>query len=152
MSPTTIETANALHITRTFNATPDRLFDAWTQPEAIRDWFGCPESRIGDATVDLRPGGKLRVEMILKDCTCQIVGTYRQVDRPYKLVFTWNWVGHPGMADCGETLVTVELEDAGEGRTEMRFSHEGFPTREFSDMHNYGWNGGFEQLAAYLQK
>jgi uncharacterized protein YndB with AHSA1/START domain len=56
-------------ITREFDATPEQVFAAWTEPAAIGRWYGpngfaAPEDRI---TVDLRPGGRWELTMVRQD-------------------------------------------------------------------------------------
>ena len=74
--------------------------------------------------MDLRVGGAYRVHMRKPDGTeTRLVGVYREVDPPKKLVYTWAWETSPEM---GETLVTVEFLERGRA-TEVVLKHELFP-------------------------
>lgn len=98
------------------------------------------------AELDLRVGGRFRIEMKhAKGNVHCVVGTYREVRPPERLVYTWAWEGK----DMGETLVTVEFLDRG-GSTEVRLTHELFPTSEMRDEHAKGWNGCLDHLAGVL--
>jgi len=84
-----------IEVRRRFAATPERVFDAWTQPEALTEWWSAgPSHRPGLAEVDLRVGGRYRLSMIDGDGVETIVGgEYVEVLRPARLAFTWSWDG-----------------------------------------------------------
>jgi len=96
------------------------------------------------AEVDLRPGGKYRIHMRAPDGTeHHLVGVYRLVEPPKKLVYTWRWESEP---DAPETLVTVEFLDRG-GATDLVLTHELFPNEESKGKHEHGWAGCLDKLA-----
>jgi uncharacterized protein YndB with AHSA1/START domain len=65
------------------------------------------------ASIDLRVGGRYRLGMTGPDGKTHVaVGVYRDVHRPVRLAFTWDWEEPTNRV--GETLVTVEFKDAGE--------------------------------------
>ena len=138
-----------LRLTRTFAARRERVFRAWTDPEELMRWFGpSDEYAVPHAEVDLRVGGKYRIE--LKTPSGRLlaaVGTYREVRPPERLVFTWSWTGTE--TDPAETLVTVELHDRG-GSTELALTHERFPNKAERDGHATGWSGSLERLGRRL--
>ena len=99
-----------LTIRRTFQAPRQRVFDAWTQPEQLKNWWRCnPAWSTEVAEVDLQVGGKYRLGMRdpEKDQAYVCFGEFKEINRPEKLVYTWSWEP-PGM-EVGETLVTVEF-------------------------------------------
>ena len=67
----TIDTADAvmtsetsLRVERTYDASPEEVFDAWTNPEVLRRWWAVhPEGTTPIAEVDLRVGGRYRLSM-----------------------------------------------------------------------------------------
>jgi len=73
----------ALTLRRTFQASRERVFRAWTTPEEIKQWK-CPGDRTTPLVeVDLRVGGAYRVHMRKPDGTeTRLVGVYREVDPP----------------------------------------------------------------------
>ncbi len=94
-------------------------------------------------TLDVRPGGKYRVELQSPDGKTHIVqGTYREVVQPEKLVFSWAWETEP---QYGETEVTLEFFAIKKG-TELALTHRNFPTRGARDEHNKGWNACLDRL------
>jgi len=136
---------HVLEIERTFDAPAEEVFEAWTSGEVLRRWFhGDPEWETPTAEVDLRVGGRYRIDMRAPDGTLhRVTGTYREVDPPNRLVYTWQWETTPGAT---ETLVTVEFHDRA-GRTEVVLTHERLPDAEARARHEHGWNGCFEKLA-----
>ncbi|MEE9518624.1 MAG: SRPBCC domain-containing protein [bacterium] len=138
-----------LNLTRTYSAPRDDVFRAWTEPEALKRWFApSDEFSTPIAEVDLRVEGAYRIGMKPPDQEDMfiVVGTYREVQPPEKLIFTWSW--EQGM-DVGETLVTVEFSDLG-GSTEVVLTHELFPNEQARDKHNEGWSGCLERLEKIL--
>src|SRR5512136_670288 len=100
-----------LRVTRLITAPRERVFSAWTAPADIEKWFGPETCRTLSAKIDLRLGGKYHYWLKSEDFgEVDLRGVFREVKRPGKLVYTWNWKGHPKL-EFGETLVTVEFLD-----------------------------------------
>ena len=111
-------------------------------------WKAPGDGTVPLAEVDLRVGGAYRIHMRSPDGTeYHLKGTYRVVDPPKKLVYTWLWETNPEM---GETVVTVEFRDVGGGATELELTHELFPTDNDRQQHETGWTSCFEKLAKAL--
>lgn len=142
--------AASLHIAHNFPASPARLFDAWTTPDGLKRWT-CPDpGAIVDVDIDLRPGGRYSIRMHVEGGPVTAHGAYREIDRPNRLVYTWAWAedSHPMRR---ETLVTVELAPTGDG-TEVRLTHEGFPTPADRDGHEEGWRICLGRLAELIAR
>lgn len=65
------------------------------------------------------------------------IGVYREIQRPMRLVFTWDW-DDPANG-VGDTLVTVEFMDAGANRTDVVVTHERFADAARLGRHEQGW-------------
>ena len=79
------------HITRTFAAPPEAVFDAWVTPATFAAWWGgsAAEVPLDSVSLDARPGGSWKATMILApDMRFHWRGEYLEVDRPNKLVLT----------------------------------------------------------------
>jgi len=137
-----------LHLSRTFPAPREKVFRAWTDPAELKKWFGPEGYSTPIAEVDLRVGGQYRLGMMkLPDGQAlYVVGTYREIRPPEKLVYTWRWEATP---ELGETLVTVEFHDRG-GSTEVSLTHELFPTDKARSDHEKGWSSILSQLTNAL--
>ena len=143
----TVETTSSLRIARTVSASPEEAFDAWTKPEHMRNW-ACPEgTTLEDLRVDLQVGGAYRLRM--KDAegqTFTAFGVYREVDRPNRVVYTWDWEEEDHQV--GETVVIATFTAVGDS-TEVVVVHEGFPAEEAKVAHEQGWGScidRYEQL------
>jgi uncharacterized protein YndB with AHSA1/START domain len=141
---TMTKTLPALEMTRILDAEPARVFDAWLS-KSWGNWAGPASVRGEVILLEPKVGGRYRIAMHLPDGkTLTVGGAYRELVRPYKLVFTWKWE-HEDI----ETLVTIIFRAIG-NKTEMLFRHEGFRAAERRDSHQSGWAGTFDKLAAHL--
>ncbi|MDX1393122.1 MAG: SRPBCC domain-containing protein [Gemmatimonadota bacterium] len=137
-------TGTSLSISRVIPATRDRVFRAWTEPEHMRRW-ACPEgAEVTGVTVDLSVGGAFRVEMSGQDGSrYTALGSYREIEAPGRLVYTWDW-DEPEHA-VGETIVTVTFNDLGES-TEVIVEHDLFPTPAAAEGHRQGWSSCLDRF------
>lgn len=144
---TQMDSNTSLHLTRTFKAPPERVFDAWTREEHRLRW-ACPEGAVLESAVsDLRVGGRHRLVMKVEGGSHTAHGEYREVDPPHRLVYTWDWEEEDQR--MGETLVTVEFVEVPEG-TQVRLTHSGFPGQESTDGHGQGWASCLDRLETIL--
>ncbi|MDP6345817.1 MAG: SRPBCC domain-containing protein [Alphaproteobacteria bacterium] len=128
---------DGLVIVRMLEAPREKVFEAFTNPEMLRVWWGPEGANSPDAQVDARVGGDYRLDIHGSDGSVhQLGGRYKEVSPPEKLVFTWQWLG--GEAPSPETQVTIELADLG-ARTRLTLTHEGFANDEAREAHNRGW-------------
>ena len=141
----------ALRLSRSYPAPREELYRAWTDPQALEHWFAPdPEFVTKVPILELRPGGRYRVEMTKGGATHVAVGRYQEVRPPERLVFTWKWETDPDRG-TEDTIVTVEFLDRGQS-TEVILTHEKFPTAAARDDHGKGWTGCLEMLARYLSE
>jgi len=139
-----------LSITRTFPATRERVFEAWTAPEQFSVWFGTDgvEVPLDRLVMDVRPGGSWSAVMLLPDGnSISWVGEYLEVDAPSHLVMTIT--DRP--AEDARGVITVDLGEV-EGGTAMVMTQEspGF-SREQLDQTVIGYNAFFDVMQALLE-
>lgn len=140
---TSASPTHSLEVRRTIRASPERVYDAWTTPEALTQWFA-PSADFTTVVHEVEPrvGGRYRIEMRHRSGSSHIaVGTYRELSRPSRLSFSWRWEGTP-MAD---TIVTIEITPTG-GGTELVLKHSGFTTEHDRNEHVKGWTGCLERI------
>ncbi len=120
-------------------APPETVFRYFVEPERMLRWMG--------TTVDLEPepGGIFRIDYRGKDVAS---GTYREVDPPRRVVFTWGWEmpGDPVPPGASTVEVTLTPTDDGAG-THLRLVHHGLPAQAI-DGHAEGWGYFLPTLAA----
>jgi uncharacterized protein YndB with AHSA1/START domain len=134
-------------VRRTFDADRKTVFEAWTDPDAIADWFGGATAEILSAVVDLRVGGAWQLTARDRGLMGTVRGIYREVEPPARLVYTWSW--DPPAGPGTESLVTVEFREVGDG-TEIVITHEGLVTEQGVAFHEQGWTDSLEELARVL--
>jgi uncharacterized protein YndB with AHSA1/START domain len=136
----------SLTLKRRFNAAPEKVYAAWTQPAQIAQWFGPDAGGVQRAETDLRTGGRFTIVFNTEDGEeHQVNGVYREVVRNQKLVFTWAWRSTPER----ESLVTVLIEPDGAGSM-LTLIHEQFFDEAARDRHRHGWTGSLDKLERYL--
>jgi glutathione S-transferase len=99
---------------------------------------------VPEAAVDGRVGGRYRVVMQSKEGTRFVVGgTYVALERPERIVYTWQWENET--MPRVETVITVTLE-AQDGGTHLTMTHSGFPDAGMRDSHANGWRSSLNRL------
>lgn len=115
----TLPAPRTLVLTRVFDAPRALVWEAWTNPRHLAQWWGPHEYTAPRAEMDLRPGGALHVDMRAPDGSIQAVtGTVREARAPERLVFTSRLTDEDGGVFV-EILNTVSLADR-DGRTALR--------------------------------
>ena len=137
-----------LRMTRTFPASRERVFDAFTQPALLRQWWGPAGFSLPSAELDLRVGGAYRFAMQPPQGDVMYLrGTFTEIARPSRIVYTWVWEAMP----AAESRVTLEFNEA-EGDTEVVLTHEPLPDPDAVRQHERGWQGGFDRLESILRR
>lgn len=84
---TAIRVEPMVRIEETFSAPPESAFDAWINPNLLEPWFAHPDCTLHIVSIDVRPGGGYHW-CIRAFGPCWSIGTYIEVGRPERLVFT----------------------------------------------------------------
>jgi uncharacterized protein YndB with AHSA1/START domain len=134
-------TSREIAITRVYDASPQQVWDAWTEPAQLARWWGKRgwTARLDSIELDVRPGGVFRVTTVNDEDGSEMTneGFYTEVDEPERLVF-------------GETVVT--FRDLGDGRTEMTFHTTMQASEALRDRAAGGVASAFERLAEHLKE
>ncbi|MCU1578374.1 MAG: glutathione S-transferase-related transrane protein [Rhodoglobus sp.] len=142
-----------LRMTRLIPATPDEVFDAYTDAHKQAIWFSLlsEEPGIVEIDVDLRVGGEqTAVWGPSRDQLFRETQVFKVIDRPNHLVTTSSGSSPDGMTMTTEVDVTFEEQDGG---TLMTVVQTGFPTEELRDFFSsMAWVGAFDRIAAYLEQ
>ena len=153
-------------ITRLFQAPRERVWDAWTQPAILAQWFGPKGVTTTVLRHELWPGGMLHARMDRPDGgTMWARFLYRAVEPPARLVWAHAFGDAAGNAVPSpfggpwplELLTTVTFEAADEAtRVTLRWSPIDATAEEraafaaaMPSMEG-GWGGSFEQLDQFL--
>ncbi len=143
MIPPTFDGMTTLTVRRTFPATRERVFRAWTERAALLQWFRPDGKGVIISELDVRVGGSFRFDFA--DGCDSLVGTYLEVVRPAKLVFTWS----SAATHDEETVVTVEFIEDGSA-TQVVLTHERLSGKGMCSLHQSGWQSLLDQLGSSL--
>jgi uncharacterized protein YndB with AHSA1/START domain len=143
----TDETGQVVRIERTFEASAEEVFDAWTSPDVLRRWFHCAADwATPEAEVDLRVGGTVRVTMRKPDGDeAEARGEYLTIDRPRRLVMAWTFADEPANRQLVELTFTESA-----GSTTVLLVNSGISTAARRDGQDWGWRGCLDQLERLL--
>lgn len=142
-------------IRRTFNAPRERVFEAWTDPEQIQQWWGPEGFTIPHCEMDVRPGGDFRIDMEAPDGTIYPdEGTFHEVVEPERLVITSRAFEEDGDYQL-EVHNTITFTDRN-GKTELTLQAEVIRATDemagpLSGM-ELGWSQSFEKLADFVDQ
>lgn len=140
---------NTLLVNRRYRASRDLIWQAWTEPQRLRRWFGTPDYDLETVEIDLTVGGEYRkVFRTTENELVTVSGQYREIMKPERLVYTWNVTG--AGRNLHDTLVTVTFVVHGD-ETEVTIRHEGLTTDEVREGHKQGWTGNLDQLAGEVE-
>jgi len=139
-------TKPSLTIKRRFNASPAKVFAAWTDPDKMKHWMGPAQVKAVRAETDLRRGGRYSIMMLTSAGeNHDVSGVFREVIENERLVYTWSWKSTPER----ESLVTVTFKDDA-GGTLLTLTHEQFFDEAVRDSHQGGWNGALDKLEKFI--
>ena len=136
-------------VERRYERPQERVFRAWTEPDAISRWW-CPPGWIpAGVEVDLRAGGAYRIGMQRNSGgpVVSVQGTFLEVEPPRKLTYTWRWEN--AFEQMPATQVTVQFVADGEG-TILILTHGRIPDAAVCLQHRSGWVAALERVAHAL--
>jgi uncharacterized protein YndB with AHSA1/START domain len=136
--------AEAVVFQRRLPGPPERVFAAWTDPALLARWMS--PFAAASAQVDLRVGGHFSIVMHGPGDGGGIhhSGTYRVVDPPHRLVFTWR----SPFTGPEPSVISLTLRPVEDG-TELTLVHEHLPADQVAS-HRGGWNQILDHLANVL--
>lgn len=124
----TLPSDTEILISRQFDAPADLVFDVWTTPEHVRNWWGFETDPMTVCEVDLRVGGKWRYVAVNDQYgEIEFYGEFREIDRPNRLVSTEIFAPYP--ESRGLNILTLEERD---GVTTITILSQ-YPTKEARD-------------------
>jgi uncharacterized protein YndB with AHSA1/START domain len=134
----------SLTLSRRYPAAPEKVWRAWTDPQALKQWW----APVSAAELDPRVGGRFRIVFGGADGKAnECAGEYREVVPNRRLAFTWHW---PRTTPERISLVTLTFTQIGQ-ETELVLRHEEFFDEKARDGHKQGWTVSLEKLAVFLQ-
>jgi uncharacterized protein YndB with AHSA1/START domain len=136
-----------IRIERVFDAPRDRVWQAFTDPKLVAQWWGRGNKLVIER-MEVEKGGHWRFVEHGPDGVHGFEGRYREVTPTTRLVHTFEWDGMPAYV----IIETVALEDAGNGRTKVVNVSLFHTTEERDGMLNSGMEGGLNESYAALDR
>jgi uncharacterized protein YndB with AHSA1/START domain len=133
-------------VRREIAAPAEELFDAWLDAHSLGSWLkpsGIQETR---AETDPREGGSFRIVMVNDESSIVHSGTYQEIDRPRRLVFTWS----SPATRFRDSIVTVTFQPTSNS-TVVEIHQVGLPDEEAQASHHAGWSDALRELAGLAQ-
>jgi uncharacterized protein YndB with AHSA1/START domain len=147
----TTPTEREIHIERVFDAPIERVWQAFTDPELITQWWGGGGTTVVER-MEVERGGHWRFVTHGPEGTDGFEGRYREVTPMERVVQTFEWDGMPGHV----AVETAEFTDLGDGRTKITTTSMFHTTEERDGMLNsgmeHGLNASYAALDALLAK
>jgi uncharacterized protein YndB with AHSA1/START domain len=140
--------AHEIRISRRLAATPDEVYEAWTDPKSVSEWMIPIRGGSTQATLDLRVGGRFQIDMMADGKTYPHDGEYLRLERPRLIEFSWI----SNATNQQRSVVTVELSPIGKGETELKLTHTLLPTEESAHDHHNGWSAALDHLPEVLSR
>lgn len=139
-------------LARTFAATPEEVWSAWTNPDEAAQWFHPEKASTPreSAEMDVRVGGRYTYTMVNDaDGTRYVTGgVYREVSPYERLIFTW---GDPLQDPEDAPVVTLEFTPTPEG-THMSFELRGVEGAQGDEYFYDGWDSALNVLGEHLSR
>jgi uncharacterized protein YndB with AHSA1/START domain len=139
----TTETVSVV-VSRHIAASPERVFDAWLDPDSARKWlFATDDGVMERCEIDARVGGRFTIVERRGNDLAEHFGEYREIDRPRKLAFDF-WTSFSDE----RTLVTVSIAADGQGSL-LTLRHHGV-WGDYEERTRQGWTMILDGLAHAL--
>ncbi|WP_207532077.1 SRPBCC family protein [Desertivirga arenae] len=141
----------SLEVTREFKVPAEQVYNAWTEFEALKQWWKPLNSELTDLQNDLKSEGVVQYTFTRTDNneTYTVGGEYSEVVPGKKLVYSWKWELPEETSTENDYQLDVEFNDQGSGSV-LRVKQQGFESEEASKPHYEGWESALDALESYL--
>jgi uncharacterized protein YndB with AHSA1/START domain len=138
----------SLTVKKQFKQSPERVFDAWLDPDSARHWlFATETGEMVRADIDPRVGGGFNFVDRRDGEDIEHVGRYLEIDRPRRLVFSFSVPKY----SSEPATVTIEIA-ADQGGAALTLTQEmDASLAEFKKQTVEGWTTILGELAARLE-
>ena len=136
-----------IQVSKSFNASKEKLYKAWTEPEELKQWWKPMDKQLTKVENEITEGGTVRYQF---EDNLQVRGEYKEVTPGEKLVYSWIWEVPEESLHKGEYLLTVSFKDDGDGGSSLDISQQNIMEEHAVKPHQTGWDEALEDLKNYL--
>lgn len=143
-------------VSHEYSFPPERVYECWLRPEVIRQWMASAlqtmklPGEIGVIEVDARVGGKFCFSDKRPSGEAFHWGTYKVLDFPNRIAFTWNAGGERLTSDDQQSLVTIVLTPTPSGCQATLTHSMDAQWRDYLERTENGWRNMLVHIAALL--
>ena len=138
----TTEATGTVRLHRVLRASPSKVYRAFLEPAAMTKWLPPYGFTANVEHMDARVGGTFRIVMVTPQAEMLHSGTYREIERPHRLVFTWT----SAATQHRDSVVTVTFEPRAD-TTMVEIHQVGLPDEGAQSGHRSGWTDALAALA-----
>ncbi len=136
-----------VNIEKVIHAPIEKVFDAWLDPKMMSKFMmGMPNMPESDVENDACEGGSFTIIMHYRGEKLPHTGTYLEIRRPDKLVFTW--ASHHSVVE--NSTVTLNFTKVDDQKTNVSLSHVKFIDEASRSGHEAGWGCILDKLDEIL--
>ena len=152
--PAKEQAERGLTVTRVIPAPPELVFQAWTDPEKLAQWWGPKGFTNPVCEMDVRPDGALRIEMRAPDgAVYPMRGVYQEIVEPERLSFTSAALDPEG-APLFEVLTSASFLERGSKtilRVQTRIVKSTPAAAPYIKGMLLGWTQSLERLETFMK-
>lgn len=140
-------------IEKDFPVTAEELYQAWTEPAALKQWWHPMGNDLLEVENSLQPGGKVLYvfEAGHQKERIEISGNYETVEPAKQLVYTWKWHLPQATVGNGHYKLTIGFEANGT-YSKLSVRQDNFDSEEAIQPHQEGWEAALNDLHQYLSQ
>lgn len=138
-----------LRLTRLLDAPRELVFEVWTRPEHLVEWWGPAGFSLAGCELDFRVGGAFCYRMRNPAGGDHwLRGVFQGIVEPEKLAFTFAW-GDPEGVTGPVMQVTVGFDAVGAEQTRVTLHQTGLESESATLAHEQGWSSQLDRLVAF---
>lgn len=136
-----------IEFSQEFSVSVETLFDAWTAPDKLKQWWHPMEDSLSEIRNELKDGGEIVYEFEKKEF--RVTGKYQQVKPNEKLVYNWDWDFSNDLPE-EKYILTIGFETSDSGSI-LHVKQEGLPGEDAALPHQDAWKTELANLKSYLE-
>jgi uncharacterized protein YndB with AHSA1/START domain len=142
-----INNQQKVEASKEFTVPVERLYEAWNNPEQLKQWWKPLGNHLKEVTNDLKEGGA--VKYIFENNSLVISGTYEEVKKNEKLVYSWNWEFPENAIKNASYKLTIQFSGKDNGSA-IKVLQETVQSEEMVHPNEEGWDTGLTDLEKFL--